>query len=42
MDEATTRDDVRNALLKYLDTDSIWYSLSFLYHSYTLAQPTVD
>ncbi len=42
MDEATTRDDVRNALLKYLDTDCIWYSLSFLYHSYTLAQPTVD
>jgi len=25
MDEATTRDDVRNALLKYLDTDSICF-----------------
>jgi ATP synthase F1 complex assembly factor 2 len=28
MNGATAREDVRNALLKYLDTDAIWYSLS--------------
>jgi len=28
MNGATTREDVRNALLEYLDTDTIWYSLS--------------
>jgi ATP synthase mitochondrial F1 complex assembly factor 2 len=28
MSGAATREDVRNALLEYLDTDTIWYSLS--------------
>jgi ATP synthase F1 complex assembly factor 2 len=29
MNEVTTRDDVRKALLNYLDTDTIWYGSSF-------------
>jgi len=30
MNEATTRDDVRKALLKYLDSDTIWWVFSLL------------
>lgn len=37
MNEATTRDDVRKALLRYLDTDTIWYDFSFTLHSPVLA-----
>jgi len=37
MNEVTSRDDVRNALLTYLDTDTIWYDPSF--PSMTLTRP---
>ena len=35
MNEITTRDDARNALFKYLDTDTIWYGIPFLNQSYS-------
>ena len=39
MNEATTRADVRNALFKYLDTDTIWYS-TLLLTNYTHSSDT--